>query len=787
MGRKGLAWPVAALSCAVVVAGVVLWWIVQPSLGISVGIPAGATLVAAILAWVTAAPPRVGQSSVEQLDRARQTLADRVTEQVRGLGRPPRSAPALPVLPKLLTVHWVSSATNVIDDGARPGTDDVARMATRLRSGQVRRLIIAGSPGCGKTTLARLVMAELLQHPGPALQVPVFLPLTTWNPNRSSLHEWIVRQICEIAPELQYKPTYGATAVVGLICHGAILPILDGLDAVPRDVRGSVLTSEELLQYPRFIVTCRTEELREAAEGRRVPGGVVFSPGCVGAAEAKEFLRDASVQPGSWDRVFEETSSNPGGQLAHALSSPRVIYLARAAYTDRDSAELIAAPAYSSLGEVEDRILRALPLAQVPTDGSWAPSSPWYGDRAIQWLDYLAGTVCDRRTGELAWWSVFRAVPRMYQRRVAVRALVGSVLAIVLIAVFNMYHGRFVAYGWLTGVAYALAISTGCFFLSPCAPSRHAPGFQRPVFSWWVRQKLNRASGILMAGAVAALLFGGMIYARALILHRNHHPLLIGVVAGIVAGMVVALSAVIARMPSPPPSESLTGSVAPAAGSLPGGEVNSRSTWTSIGVAASLGLLFGLISGVLAVIEHHGSGEERIVKGLAYGIIMGLNFAAGTWLVSLVRSRTVSSSLLDPCTAYRAERRFALLAVIILSVTFASAFSLNSSLGWSPDSIMPNFVAGALAGTLVSEWPIYLLAVTIVASRGKLPLRLMRFLELCRAQGVLQPVGITYRFRERTPWMEPPRSSAGETGDAASAGQPNHPESVAQGEHMVSR
>ena len=47
----------------------------------------------------------------------------------------------------------------------------------------------------------------------------------------------------------------------------------------------------------------------------------------------------------------------------------------------------------------------------------------------------------------------------------------------------------------------------------------------------------------------------------------------------------------------------------------------------------------------------------------------------------------------------------------------------------------------------------------------------MKFLELCRSQGVLQPVRASYRFRESTPWMQLARGGA-ETGrgSAATAG-----------------
>jgi hypothetical protein len=96
MWSRGYAWPLAAVSCAVIAAGVALLWVVKPRLGMSVGIPAGATLIASVITWAGSAPPRIGQSTLEQLGRAKQALADRAVDQLCGVARPERNSAALP-------------------------------------------------------------------------------------------------------------------------------------------------------------------------------------------------------------------------------------------------------------------------------------------------------------------------------------------------------------------------------------------------------------------------------------------------------------------------------------------------------------------------------------------------------------------------------------------------------------------------------------------------------------------------------------------------------------------
>src|SRR5690242_19065111 len=95
MSSKGLIWSLALLACEATVGGLVLFWQWQgASLGVSVGLPAGVTIITTILAWATDARAAAGQSTVLQIKQAKGALVDGTLGQLR-CGRP-RLGPALP-------------------------------------------------------------------------------------------------------------------------------------------------------------------------------------------------------------------------------------------------------------------------------------------------------------------------------------------------------------------------------------------------------------------------------------------------------------------------------------------------------------------------------------------------------------------------------------------------------------------------------------------------------------------------------------------------------------------
>ena len=754
--RYKLVWPLAGLACVVVLAGFLALWHWQGhSIGVSVGIPVAATLLAPIVAWAIGAQAPGGQSTREQLEAARQLLTTRTLQEWRGVRRASSRGGDFRLTAAGLPVRWAVSEAGAPDVLSPSGMDDVVTMAARLRRQRSRRLIILGEPGAGKTVLARSLIVELLEHPQPGDPVPVFLPLTEWNLHDDRLSDWMVRRIGEENPELRDEATFGPTAIADLVGLGLVMPVLDGLDALPEVFRQVILTSEDLLRQERLVITCRTAQFIEAAQYGAMPDALVLTPGRVDPADANKFLARNADAREAWEPVFREISNEPCGQLAEALASPRLVYLASAVYRDTSNkpCELLSGQVSSSKELIESHLLRRLLPALMPARGGWAPGFPWYCPKAMRWLQYLHEKVCGDETTGIAWWSIFKATRRLHKHQRFARMLPTS---LAIFAGISLYYGR-TRYGLLTGAAYATALAVACLFLSPVERADD-PEFKPPVVWWWIRRQWTRSWRVITAGFITLCTYGSIIGYRVSG-YYSHQGARVGLVDGLVAALAVVVGSVIAGLPTQPRGQQIKKKLAElGADSGANAATAAVPTRRSVSSALALGVVFGLVVGILTLAKNPSLTEHTIRKGLVYGLIMGINFAVGAWFVSWARTRLAASDSPDPMDALRAERTFAILAVVILCATFASALGLSSKLQWSAAGAITNGLAGILAGSLTSEWPLYLIAVAILAARKQLPLRYMKFLEFGSRQGVFRPALQSFEFCEDPARTLPPAS-----------------------------
>ena len=170
----------------------------------------------------------------------------------------------------------------------------------------------------------------------------------------------------------------------------------------------------------------------------------------------------------------------------------------------------------------------------------------------------------------------------------------------------------------------------------------------------------------------------------------------------------------------------------------------------NIAVRASYGFLTGSVLGVggSMLSEQSRMWALALWFGLAAGAMSGL----GAWLA--VPSHQFN--LPDPVVALRHDRRSASLLVLIAIISVIGPLALvdvpvgNDRVAGRPEQTLGLLAFGAAFGlgfVWTSAWIASLLARAWWALRGKLPWRLMTFLDDAHRRGVLRKAGMVYQFQ----------------------------------------
>ncbi|MET9732069.1 hypothetical protein ABZZ79_15870 [Streptomyces sp. NPDC006458] len=332
--------------------------------------------------------------------------------------------------PHPLAVRWRSGQTEAGDHVRMVGrtlsgrSDDITAFAAAFRALPRRRLVILGDPGAGKSALAMLLVKELLRDPEPGEPVPVLLDLAPWNPRREPLLDWMARRIHEDYPALRNHETYGRDAARKLVAEGRVLPVLDGLDELPAELRPGALAAvnHAIAVHGPLILTSRQSEYhRMVTDMDVVTAAAVVVAEPVAPADVADYLR--SVVPprraAAWHPVIEDLTRRPEGPVAQALSVPLNVWLARTVYASPagDPAELTR---FADAEGLQHHLLDALVPAvfsatPTPTDPSVpdarrTAAARWDADDARTSLAFLASHIKRQGTDDIAWWELHRAL-----------------------------------------------------------------------------------------------------------------------------------------------------------------------------------------------------------------------------------------------------------------------------------------------------------------------------------------------------------------------------------------
>jgi hypothetical protein len=441
-------------------------------------------LIVGLISWARRSSPRPPMvSTPDEVSAARRQLADLVLAQwrteivVRQLDDP---AP--------LAVRWrlteLDTTGHAEKNISRPRllrylighgiprfdgrTDRISQMAEEFRRLPSRRLVILGDPGMGKTTLAVLLLRELLMHPEGEEPVPVLVSMSGWDPGAESLHTWVARRLTEGYPALR-AAGFGPDASRALVSQRRILPILDGLDELPERARSAILDQLNSAAADPLILTCRTAEYEIALAdqgGRGLTSAAVIEPSRLKAADAAAYLERNLPQRAisAWADLLSALRSGQNSPIVQALSSPLTLWLVRKVYVETgvDPTELCDTTRFGTadaltehlLDHVVDALIKVNPPQRDPDEEHpFRPRRAWDPVDAKNWLAFLAHHLDLIGSRDLAWWKLSLAVPRL------IKSVIGLALVVVFVLAFVLAFG--LVFGFAFGLIFGLVFGFG--------------------------------------------------------------------------------------------------------------------------------------------------------------------------------------------------------------------------------------------------------------------------------------------------------------------------------------
>ncbi|MER6988133.1 NACHT domain-containing protein [Saccharopolyspora hirsuta] len=347
-----------------------------------------------------------------RLDRAAERLAEAVRAQwqaeaqTRSLHRP-----------HPLRLRWSSTGRDVTATADLRVDGDLGDVVEKFRALPARQLVVLGEPGAGKTVLALLFALGMLGTREPGEPVPVLLSVASWNPFEEFLDDWIVRRLRQDYPALTNRRAYGRNAALRLVEQRRIIPVLDGLDELPPEAHVTAIEGIDRAAAAGrpLVVTCRSDEFQHAVEagGTTLAAAAVVELQQVDVEDAIAFLSAGLPSTTArWRPVFAHLRQEPDGPLATTFATPLMVSLARTVYThpDRDPAELLDRDRFADAATIEHHLLDAYlptiyadqPTASSTSDAQVVRSYP--AEQAQRWLGFLAHHLTSLQTRDIAWW-----------------------------------------------------------------------------------------------------------------------------------------------------------------------------------------------------------------------------------------------------------------------------------------------------------------------------------------------------------------------------------------------
>ncbi|WP_090935767.1 NACHT domain-containing protein [Nonomuraea jiangxiensis] len=566
----------------------------------------------------------------------------------------------------------------------RPVGDPVAWFRTL----NPRRMVITGGAGTGKTTLAVQLLLGLIETAQEGEPVPVILPLTEWDLSRwPHLSGWLADRLAAHYPGLR-SPQYGDDAPAWLARGGHLLPVLDGLDELPAAARSEVITrlNSGLGDGDQVILTCRRPEYDAAVRqaGRMLTGAAVIVPKAVTPRVAADYLR--SSLPNGEERGWLDTlRSGKSPALAAVAATPLGLWLLRTVHAEHDpDPRITEAELWHHL---LDHVVPATMAARPPAGGR--SRTPPGHDTPARPGGAPAG---DRRSSPD---PPFRP------------------------------HHR-----WSPEAATKWLRTLAC----------------QPDVTWWrIASRLTTPAERRLlpfaAGVVLAVLTAGPLVAAGALSRMTFGTAelwLLGT-TGVALPLIFARAAHTWLADSP-------GTVTLRRHLMRRPEVPALRAGLVTGLAIGLPIGLGSLESSTPVVS--------LLTGIVSAVAAGLPLGTAVWLVQWLEHPAPDLSAVTPPSSWRSDRALTL-ARALGSLSMVIPLSLLlTAVGDSQQRVPLAFALAWLAAIVFGllfgrhhAWAVCVIVLCRLALTGRLPFRLMPFLDDMHRLGILRAVGPIYQFR----------------------------------------
>ena len=698
-------------------------------MGVVLGLPA---LAIALWSWAR----RGTEVTADQVGQARESLAGWVIDQWRheALARSLGNPEPMPVQWRL-TERAVMDSRQLIMTGQlsfAARSDRIGPLAEEFRRLRHRRLVILGGPGAGKTTLAVQLLLELLATRGAGEQIPVLLSLARWDPTEQPrLHGWLAERLAVDYPSLR---AFGPGVARALVEQGHILPILDGLDELPLARQPDVISAlnASLTDADQLVLTSRTCEYQTAiAQAHTVlTAAAVIEPEPLTSAQAADYLAAClPPDPGpSWRAVLDQLRAGKAEHLATVVATPLGLWLLRTVYLtpqadprpllphDDEVARDAATMQAHLFNQLIPAVLTSRPASRNANE-PFRPRRTWDSTKVGSWLTYLAQHLDRTGTRDLLWWHL------------ASHTFTRPAFGLVVALVFGLGTGL------VLGLVYGLGTEGGVALMFGLGVGLGTGLAVALVFGMvvWRGVGLGFALGTGLVVGLGFVLGTGLVTPVGELGAGLGTGLQLGLGPGLVLGLRARLGG----------QDWFTDEPAYAnlrlkhrAGLL----VRDLGVGLVLGLGTGLllGLVYGLVEGLVEGLDRL---VVRLVVGLVVGLVYGLVLGLFKWMGTPSRTGWIST----PRSTYKATRTLTVIQICLGGLV----------LGLVPGRLeLWVVVFGVVIGLVVAlglvssgAWFSYILASCRLAAAGKLPLRLMDFLDDAYRLGLLRTTGPAYQFR----------------------------------------